>query len=263
MSYLLTSASPFSSCDRSSPNGIKKLHAPRKIATNNQKSEQWSLDHTSRAPSGRQSISESLNVNKIEYSLLLHKEQLSSYLKYYNSLHEQLQENLHIAIKKLEIKKTEILTKIEYNYLACVNEARLREKEKSFALCKHIKELGIALKNNEQAINKISNNFYIEEQEIDELLNPKWPKKMFDENWIEICINDLELFERGNDVLKETKSVDSKYKNDRYRAKSNNCSYKKLENRDKNMREIKVLNPYLEYQVQCREQSRSFLSDYE
>lgn len=263
MSYLLTSASPYSSCDRSSPYGIKKLHAPRKIVTNKQKSEQWSLDHTSRAPSERQNIPESANVNKVEYSLLLHKEQLSSYLKYYNSLHEQLQENLRIAIKKLEMKKTEILTKIEYNYLACINEARLREKEKSFALCKHIKELGLALKNNEQAIIKLSNNYYIEEQEIDELLNPKWPKKMFDENWIEICINDLELLERGNDVFKETKSVDSKYKNDCYRTKSNNYPDKNVGKKDQSMREIKVLTPYLEYQVQYRKQSRSFLSDYE
>lgn len=209
MSNLITSTSPFS-YDRASVNRIKELEGKEKLSLPKQKNEEWNPDHTSRQPSPRQKVYMNEKLSKAANSLYHHKEQLHNYLKYYRDLHNQLQQNLNIALKKLEIKKTELITKIEYNYLQCINEAKLMEKNKSIVLCKHIKDIGLSIKNYENLLESITNNYYIEDEKVYEILNTKCPIKLFDQNWVEIFISNLKILERTNDNKKCTKSVDAK-----------------------------------------------------
>ena len=154
----------------------------------------WSPDHTSRPPSSLDDESQT-PIHESLYSLQLNRERLMSFRKYFQEIQSQLQNNSEIAMHKIQIKKNEILASIEFKFQACINEIKARENYKQSKISKDMKDVVINLKKTEEIIDRILNNLDVDEAEISHLLSHQCKKPVFEDNWLEIDIKDLQIVE--------------------------------------------------------------------
>lgn len=181
----------------------------------------WSPDHTSRPPSSFE-IEPQAPVHESLYALQVHKEKLLNFRKYFEGILKQLQNNSNVAIHKIEIKKNEILAKVELKFKACLSEIKSRENLKTYKILKGVREIAEKLKKNDEIIERISRSLRVDDEEINEVLMGRMELKRFNENWLEIPICDLDLME----VEKKAKEFKAEKKD---HWSKNSCNKKRRE----------------------------------
>ena len=166
----------------SSPNSI---HKPLKIyqsVSTKLTTANWSLDHTSRAPSPLMEEPQSPAIQE----LTKHIEKLNIYLKYFKDLSFQLKTSLDSEVNKLNIKKSEILAGIELDFQSRVNELKMKYNEKSAKLIRNIREISNEINKSNQITDLALIGNEIEEETMEEILKFSVNKEGFDDEWLRV-----------------------------------------------------------------------------
>ena len=140
--------------------------------------------------------------HKSLYALQMSKERYLNIQKYFYEMQKQLQNNLEITINKLQIKKEEIIARIEFKFQAYINEIKNKEKDNMYSLSKDMKGIINNLKQNEEMIKKILKGQEVDDNEINKILNYKINIPNIEGTLLDISIDDLDLFTFADDKIK-------------------------------------------------------------